>query len=71
MTRRSDVEHPGDGRSRDLVITSDHRDANSPAMTLLNGLDRFLARRIEQSDQAVQNEVPRQIGRRQAVCLFP
>src|SRR5262245_39878386 len=52
----ADTEHFCDGRSCNLVIAGDHRDANSAAVAFLHGLDGFSTRRVQQTDQAQQNE---------------
>src|SRR6516164_9037846 len=58
----ADTKHLGDCCSGDFVITRDHRDANAAAVAFLDGLNRFLARRIEKADQAEQDEGLRQVG---------
>ena len=62
----ADAEHLGDGRGGDLVVAGDHGDADAAVVALLHRLDGLLARRIEQADQAEQDQVLRQIGRAQA-----
>ena len=42
-----------------------------PAWHSFDRLDRFLARRIEQADQAEQHQVLRQVGRAEAARLQP
>jgi hypothetical protein len=44
------------------VIARDHRDANTARVTLLDGLDRLLARRIEKADQTKKDKVLGQIA---------
>jgi hypothetical protein len=58
----ADAEHLGDRRGGDLVVAGDHRDADAAAVALLDRLDRLLARRVEQADQAEQHQVARQVG---------
>ncbi len=62
----ADTEHFRDGRRGDLVVAGDHRHADAAVVAFLDRRDRFLARRIEQADQAQQHEIARQVGRREA-----
>ena len=62
----ADAEHLGDRRGGDPVIAGDHGHADTAAMTFLHRLDRLLARRVEQTDQAEQDEVFRQVSRSEA-----
>src|SRR5262249_8912416 len=65
----ADVEHLSDRRGRDLVIARNHGDANAAAMTFLDRLDGLLARRVEQADQAKEDEISRQVGGSEAARL--
>ena len=47
----ADTQHLGDGRGGDSVVASNHRYSDTAGMAFLDGIDRFLARRIEQADQ--------------------
>src|SRR5579872_5941859 len=60
----ADAEHFGDGRGRDLVIAGDHGDADAAAVAFLDGLDGFLARRIEKTDQPEQDKGFWQVDRK-------
>ena len=62
----ADAQHLGDGRRGDLVVPGDHRDPDAAAVTLPDGLDGFLARRVEQPDQTEQHQVLRQVLRTEA-----
>lgn len=59
----------GDGGSGDLVVAGDHGDPDAAAVTLLYGVDGLLARRIQQADQAEQDERPRQVCRSETASL--
>ncbi len=65
----ADSEHLGDGGRRDLVVAGDHGDADAAAVALLHGVDRFLAGRVEQTDQAKQDEILREVGGAEAARL--
>jgi hypothetical protein len=65
----ADAQHLGDRRRRDPVIAGDHGHANAAAVAFAHGVDGFLARRIEEADQAKQDEVVRQVGGSEAARL--
>src|SRR5262249_28138787 len=65
----ADVQHFSDRRGRDFVIARNHGDANAAAMTFLDRLDGLLARRVEQADQAKEDEISRQVGGSEAARL--
>ena len=48
------------------MIARDHGDANAAAMAFVHGLDRLLARWVEQADEAEQDQIFRQVGRTEA-----
>jgi len=50
------TEHPGDGRSCDLVVTGNHGDADVAAVTFPYRLDGLLTRGIEEADQTEHNK---------------
>src|SRR5262249_5367381 len=52
----ADIEHFCDGRSCDLVIAGNHRDANSAAVGFLHGLKGFFTRRVKQTDESKQDK---------------
>ena len=65
----ADSEHLGDGRGGDLVIAGNHRDPDPAAVAFLHRLDGLLARGVEQSDQAEQDEGLRQVVRTESASF--
>ena len=59
----ADAEHLGDRGRGDLVVPGDHRDADAAGMAFRHGFYRLRPRRIEQPDEAEQNQVLREIRR--------
>ena len=65
----ADAEHLGNGGGGDAMVAGDHGDADAALVAFLDRLDGLLARRVEQADQADQNQVLRQVGRAQTARL--
>ena len=59
----ADPKHLRYCRRRDLVIARDHRHADAATVALVDGVDRLLARRVHQANEAEQDERPRKVFR--------
>ena len=64
-----DAEQLGDRGGSDLVVAGDHCDPDPPILAFLDGLDGLFARRVEQTDQTEEDQVPRQVCRGETACL--
>src|SRR5262249_57465975 len=62
-------EQLGGGGGGDLVVAGKDGEREAAAMTFLDRLDGLLARRVEQADQAEEDEISRQVGGTEAARL--